>query len=87
MVAAGLLKPETDWKRAFTTSSSSPQDLHVTCDGNRAARARRHRWRQVTRAHDSGPVVEVLSAEKIFANGTRALDPIDLTIADGEFLR
>ena len=35
---------------------------------------------------DSGPVVEVLSAEKIFANGTRALAPIDLTIADGEFL-
>ncbi|UTD29395.1 ABC transporter ATP-binding protein [Bradyrhizobium sp. WD16] len=32
------------------------------------------------------PVVEVLSAEKIFANGTRALSPIDLTIADGEFL-
>jgi len=32
------------------------------------------------------PAVEVLSAEKIFANGTRALAPIDLTIADGEFL-
>jgi NitT/TauT family transport system ATP-binding protein len=34
----------------------------------------------------SGPVVEVLSAEKIFPNGTRALAPVDLTIADGEFL-
>ena len=32
------------------------------------------------------PVVEVLSAEKVFPNGTRALAPIDLTIADGEFL-
>lgn len=32
------------------------------------------------------PAVEVLSAEKVFANGTRALAPIDLTIADGEFL-
>ena len=32
------------------------------------------------------PAVEVLSAEKVFSNGTRALAPIDLTIADGEFL-
>ncbi|ARQ03260.1 ABC transporter ATP-binding protein [Pseudorhodoplanes sinuspersici] len=32
------------------------------------------------------PVVEVLSAEKVFANGTRGLDPIDLTIRDGEFV-
>jgi NitT/TauT family transport system ATP-binding protein len=38
------------------------------------------------RAGDRPPAVEVLSAEKIFANGTRALAPIDLTIADGEFL-
>ncbi|MHC2468950.1 ABC transporter ATP-binding protein [Bradyrhizobium embrapense] len=45
--------------------------------------------------HDTGPrttsegrppVVEVLSAEKLFPNGTRGLAPIDLTIADGEFL-
>jgi len=28
--------------------------------------------------------VEILSAEKVFANGTRALAPIDLSIADGE---
>ena len=26
------------------------------------------------------PVVEVLSADKVFANGTRALSPINLTI-------
>jgi NitT/TauT family transport system ATP-binding protein len=32
------------------------------------------------------PVVEILSADKIFPNGTRALGPIDLTISDGEFL-
>ena len=32
------------------------------------------------------PAVEVLSAEKIFSNGTRGLAPIDLSIADGEFL-
>jgi NitT/TauT family transport system ATP-binding protein len=38
------------------------------------------------RAADRRPAVEVLSAEKIFANGTRALAPIDLTIAEGEFL-
>jgi NitT/TauT family transport system ATP-binding protein len=37
-------------------------------------------------AADRRPAVEVLSAEKIFANGTRALAPIDLTIAEGEFL-
>jgi NitT/TauT family transport system ATP-binding protein len=38
------------------------------------------------RAGDCPPAVEVLSAEKVFANGTRALAPIDLTIAEGEFL-
>jgi len=32
------------------------------------------------------PAVEILSAEKVFANGARGLAPIDLTIADGEFL-
>ena len=37
-------------------------------------------------AADRLPAVEVLSAEKVFANGTRALAPIDLTIAEGEFL-
>src|SRR5688572_27932229 len=37
--------------------------------------------------HESGePIVEALSAEKIFANGTRGLDPIDLTIREGEFV-
>ena len=35
---------------------------------------------------DRPPAVEGLSAEKVFANGTRALAPIDLSIADGEFL-
>jgi NitT/TauT family transport system ATP-binding protein len=37
-------------------------------------------------AADSPPAVEVLSAGKVFANGTRGLAPIDLTIAEGEFL-
>jgi NitT/TauT family transport system ATP-binding protein len=32
------------------------------------------------------PAVEVLSAEKVFSNGTRGLSPIDLSIAEGEFL-
>jgi NitT/TauT family transport system ATP-binding protein len=32
------------------------------------------------------PVVEILSADKVFPNGTRALAPIDLTISAGEFL-
>jgi NitT/TauT family transport system ATP-binding protein len=32
------------------------------------------------------PVVEILSADKVFPNGTRALAPIELKIADGEFL-
>jgi NitT/TauT family transport system ATP-binding protein len=35
---------------------------------------------------DRPPAVEVLSAEKVFTNGTRGLAPIDLSIADGEFL-
>ncbi|MDB5570409.1 MAG: putative transporter, ATP-binding protein [Hyphomicrobiales bacterium] len=32
------------------------------------------------------PVVEVLSATKTFADGTKALAPVDLSIRDGEFL-
>jgi NitT/TauT family transport system ATP-binding protein len=38
------------------------------------------------RERAGAPVVEVLSAEKVFPNGTRALAPIDLTVAAGEFL-
>ena len=32
------------------------------------------------------PVVEVRAADKVFANGTRALSPVDLTVRDGEFV-
>jgi NitT/TauT family transport system ATP-binding protein len=32
------------------------------------------------------PAVEVLSAEKTYANGTRALLPVDLTVREGEFV-
>ena len=39
-----------------------------------------------TASGDRPPAVEVLSVEKVFANGTRGLAPIDLRIADGEFL-
>jgi NitT/TauT family transport system ATP-binding protein len=35
---------------------------------------------------DGAPVVEILSADKVFPNGTRALAPIDLTVADREFV-
>ena len=38
------------------------------------------------RIRTDAPVVEILSAEKIFPNGTRALAPIELTVAGGEFL-
>jgi NitT/TauT family transport system ATP-binding protein len=38
------------------------------------------------RVRAAAPVVEILSADKVFPNGTRALAPIDLTIAAGEFL-
>src|ERR1700732_4647546 len=41
---------------------------------------------RMTAGNDRPPAVEILSAEKVFANGTRALAPIDLTIDDGEFL-
>jgi NitT/TauT family transport system ATP-binding protein len=41
---------------------------------------------RATASGDRPPAVEVLSAEKVFANGTRGLAPINLTIADGEFL-
>src|SRR6202007_911749 len=40
----------------------------------------------MTAAGERPPAVEVLSAEKVFTNGTRGLAPIDLAIADGEFL-
>src|SRR6202795_4466395 len=42
--------------------------------------------RSMTAISQRPPAVEVLSAEKVFSNGTRALAPIDLTIAAGEFL-
>jgi len=42
--------------------------------------------KQTTAAGGRPPAVEVLSAEKVFTNGTRGLAPIDLAIADGEFL-
>jgi NitT/TauT family transport system ATP-binding protein len=42
--------------------------------------------RQMTPVSERPPAVEVLSAEKVFANGARGLAPIDLSIADGEFL-
>jgi NitT/TauT family transport system ATP-binding protein len=32
------------------------------------------------------PIIELLSADKVFANGTRALDPIDLTVRESEFV-
>ncbi|RYF64955.1 MAG: ATP-binding cassette domain-containing protein, partial [Comamonadaceae bacterium] len=32
------------------------------------------------------PAVEILSAEKTYPNGTQALLPVDLTIAEGEFV-
>ena len=32
------------------------------------------------------PVVEVLSADKVYANGTRALEPIELRVHAGEFV-
>ena len=35
---------------------------------------------------DAPPAVEILGADKVFADGTRGLDPVSLTIADGEFL-
>ncbi|HBZ15497.1 ABC transporter ATP-binding protein [Pantoea sp. NPDC088449] len=34
----------------------------------------------------AAPAIEVLSAEKIYPNGTRALLPVDLTIRQGEFV-
>jgi NitT/TauT family transport system ATP-binding protein len=37
-------------------------------------------------AEPAPPVIEVLSAEKSFPDGTRALAPIDLTVASGEFI-
>jgi NitT/TauT family transport system ATP-binding protein len=35
---------------------------------------------------DPAPVVEILSADKVYADGTRALHPVDLAIRPGEFV-
>jgi NitT/TauT family transport system ATP-binding protein len=35
---------------------------------------------------DPAPVVEILSADKVYADGTRALHPVDLSIRPGEFV-
>lgn len=37
-------------------------------------------------AANAAPAIEILSAEKVFADGTRGLAPIDLTVREGEFL-
>ncbi|BAN98572.1 ABC transporter-like protein [Plautia stali symbiont] len=34
----------------------------------------------------AAPAIEVLSAEKIYPNGTRALLPVELTVRQGEFV-
>ncbi|APG19576.1 ABC transporter ATP-binding protein [Kosakonia radicincitans] len=41
---------------------------------------------QAVPLHAAPPAIEVLSAEKIYPNGTRALLPVDLTIRQGEFV-
>jgi len=38
------------------------------------------------RAATGRAVIEIAGTDKVFANGTRALAPIDLTIRDGEFV-
>jgi len=43
--------------------------------------------RSAAAAHgEAGPAIEVLSAHKTYANGTVALQPVDLSIAEGEFV-
>ena len=37
-------------------------------------------------ANEAAPAVEVLSAEKTYPNGTRALLPVELTVREGEFI-
>jgi NitT/TauT family transport system ATP-binding protein len=39
-----------------------------------------------TAGDGTAPPVELLSAEKIYSDGTRALAPVDLAVRDGEFL-
>src|SRR5579864_7818798 len=38
------------------------------------------------RASARVPAVEVLSADKVYGDGTRALAPVDLTVFEGEFV-
>ena len=57
------------------------KDLRVC----RSARRKAGRCRRSIGEPDT-PVVEVLSADKVYANGTRALHPVDLAIRPGEFV-
>jgi NitT/TauT family transport system ATP-binding protein len=41
---------------------------------------------QLSQVDSAPPVLEILSAEKCFADGTQALAPIDLTVSAGEFI-
>jgi NitT/TauT family transport system ATP-binding protein len=50
-----------------------------------AIRSDAPRQRQPSTAR-AEPAVEILSAEKVFADGTRALAPVDLTVREGDFL-
>lgn len=40
----------------------------------------------LVKAEPKRPVVEILAANKTYANGARALAPVDLTVSQGEFL-
>ena len=90
MVSSGLLKPEVDWKAGFTDRFVKDLKLvDVTRPAEVVLALEQQASRRTARRMPPAaalPAVEVLSAEKVFPNGTRALAPIDLQIADGEFL-
>ena len=73
LVKADLLKASTNWKMR----------LH---DGIRERPAHHDGMNDLSMTQPDVPVVEVLSAEKIFANGFRGLAPIELSIRRGEFV-
>ena len=79
LVAGGLLKPKTDWHKRLhrplrRRTSTSEHD-------RRACRAAPPE--AVGAEPQPLPVVELLSADKVFANGTRGLAPISLTLRAG----
>ncbi len=87
LVKAGLLDAAVDWRRAFTTRfTDGSAHLGMSAAALQAARVAQAAEPSPRDLLPDAPVVELLSAEKVFANGARGLAPIDMALRRGEFV-